>query len=69
MSRINTLLSDEAKITSQYQGRLKSMILKAIKENGLDKAKIREAMRPDLELLTRNTIRGYLKLGLDWLKG
>jgi len=66
---INTLLKDEAKITSHYQGRLKSMIQKSIKKVGLDKAAVRADMDPDLQKLTRDVIRGYLKLGLDWLKG
>lgn len=69
MSKINTLLKDEAKLTSDFQGRLKSMIMKSIKENGLDKDAVRASMEPELRELTRDRIRGYLKLGLNWLKG
>lgn len=69
MSRINKLLSDEAAITAVLQGKLKGMIISAIKTEGLDKEQIRESMAPGLTELIRPVIRGYLKLGLDWLKG
>ena len=69
MSKINELLKDEANITSDFQGKLKSLLDGAIRENGIDNEIVLEAMRPELTELVRKSIRGYLKLGLDWLKG
>ena len=68
MSKINKTLVAEASITTEFQSKLKTMIDKAIREHGIDKEKVREAMRPDLTILVRKVTRAYLKLGLDWLK-
>jgi len=69
MGSINKLLSDEARITSDYQSKVKTMLVNSIKEVGLDKDLIKADMEPKLVLLTRKTIRGYLQLGMNWLKG
>jgi len=68
MSKINKILVAEASITTEFQSKLKTMLDKAIRENGIDKEQVREAMRPDLTVLVRKVTRAYLKLGLDWLK-
>jgi len=68
MSKINKILVAEAAVTTEFQSKLKTMIDKAVRENGIDKEKVREAMRPDLTILVRKVTRAYLKLGLDWLK-
>ena len=67
MSRINTLLTDEAEITSRLQGRIKTLLVKEIKENRLDTLKVKAALRVGLVAEIRKSIRAYLKLGLDWI--
>lgn len=66
--QINALLKAEAKATSTFQGKFKSIIANAVKKHGLDKRALLADIEPKIKDLATKNVKAFLKMGVDWLK-